>query len=236
MEATAKHDFKATAEDELTFKKGNLLKILSIEEDHNWYKAEIDGKEGYIPSNYIDMKEHNWYVGKMPRVEAEKMLLRKDQGFEQVDGAFLIRLSESSPGEFSLSVKWGDGVQHFKVLRDGCGKYFLWIQKHDSLNELVKFHRTTTVSRSSTIYLKDMIHIGRNKERDASKSANEEELVEALYDFTPEEPEELKFSKGDIIKVHSKVDCNWWKGECNGQSGLFPATYVNALKKQANRH
>jgi len=29
-----------------------------MEEDKNWYKAELDGKEGYIPSNYIELKPH----------------------------------------------------------------------------------------------------------------------------------------------------------------------------------
>ena len=37
-------------------------------------------------------------------------------------GAFVVRVSESSPGDFSLSVKCGDGVQHFKVLRDAQGE------------------------------------------------------------------------------------------------------------------
>jgi len=36
-----------------------------MEEDKNWYKAELDGKEGYIPSNYIELKPHTfvlfWY-------------------------------------------------------------------------------------------------------------------------------------------------------------------------------
>lgn len=26
----------------------------------NWYRAELDGKEGLIPSNYIQMKEHGY--------------------------------------------------------------------------------------------------------------------------------------------------------------------------------
>ena len=34
------------------------MQILNMEEDVNWYKAELDGKEGYIPSNYIEMREH----------------------------------------------------------------------------------------------------------------------------------------------------------------------------------
>lgn len=32
------------------------------------------------------------------------------------DGAFLLRNSESAPGEFSISVKVREAVQHFKVL------------------------------------------------------------------------------------------------------------------------
>lgn len=47
-------------------------------------------------------------------------------------------------------------MQHFKVLRDGAGKYFLWVVKFNSLNQLVDYHRTSSVSRTQTIYLKDM--------------------------------------------------------------------------------
>jgi len=45
----------------------------------------------------------------MSRVDAEKILLQKDsntQRYQQVDGAFLVRMCESSPGDFSLSVKY----------------------------------------------------------------------------------------------------------------------------------
>lgn len=50
-----------------------------------------------------------------------------------------------------------DQVQHFKVLRDGMGKYFLWVVKFDSINELIEYHRTTSVNRGQNLLLKDMI-------------------------------------------------------------------------------
>ena len=53
--------------------------------------------------------------------------------------------------------RFGGGVQHFKVLRDGAGKYFLWVVKFNSLNQLVDYHRTSSVSRTQTIYLRDMV-------------------------------------------------------------------------------
>lgn len=50
-----------------------------------------------------------------------------------------------------------DGVQHFKVLRDAAGKFFLWVVKFNSLNELVEYHRTSSVSRSQNVMLRDMV-------------------------------------------------------------------------------
>uniref|UniRef100_A0A7N8WSA6 Growth factor receptor-bound protein 2b n=1 Tax=Mastacembelus armatus TaxID=205130 RepID=A0A7N8WSA6_9TELE len=99
MEAIAKYDFKATADDELSFKRGEILKVLNEECDQNWYKAELNGKDGFIPKNYIEMKAHPWFFGKIPRAKAEEMLNK-----QRHDGAFLIRESESAPGDFSLSV------------------------------------------------------------------------------------------------------------------------------------
>jgi hypothetical protein len=51
----------------------------------------------------------SWFYGIISRAEAEKILLQKDsntQRYQQPDGAFLVRVCESSPGDFSLSVKY----------------------------------------------------------------------------------------------------------------------------------
>jgi len=209
MEAIAKHDFNATADDELSFRRSQVLKVLNMEDDANWYRAELDGKEGLIPSNYIEMKKHDWYYGRITRADAEKLLNSKHEG------AFLIRVSESSPGDFSLSVKCGDGVQHFKVLRDTKGMFFLWVVKFPSLNELVEYHRSASVSRSQDIKLRDM-HPDEVREC----------LVRAMYDFQPQEAGELEFRRGEVITVIDRADPNWWEGEIGPRRGYFPSTYV----------
>ena len=33
-----------------------------MEDDLNWYRAELEGKEGLIPSNYIEMKNHEYVI------------------------------------------------------------------------------------------------------------------------------------------------------------------------------
>ena len=59
-----------------------------------------------------------------------------------------------------LFSRFGDQVQHFKILRDGSGKYFLWVVKFDSVNMLVNYHRFSSVSRSQKMYLIDMVEVG----------------------------------------------------------------------------
>jgi growth factor receptor-binding protein 2 len=156
------------------------------------------------------MSEHSWYHGKIARSKAEEILIGEK------DGVYLVRESESTPGDFSLSVKFQQSVQHFKVLRDGAGKYFLWVVKFNSLNELVKYHKTSSISRTQKLFLKD------KKDKEAT------ERVIAMYDFEPQEAGELAFKKGDVIVVNDKSDANWWKGvnTRTKSEGLFPVPYV----------
>lgn len=63
-----------------------------------------------------------------------------------------------------LTPRFGNDVQHFKVLRDGAGKYFLWVVKFNSLNELVDYHRSTSVSRNQQIFLRDIEQVPQVRE------------------------------------------------------------------------
>jgi len=213
MEAVALHDFTPNTQhdDELPFKKKSVLKILNMVDDKNWYKAEQGGKEGFVPKNYIQMKPHPWYYGKIRRSEAEDLL-----STEKKDGTFLMRDSESTAGDFALSVKFGRGVQHFKVLRDGAGKYFLWVVKFNSLTQLVEYHRAASVSRSQTIYLKDI--------EDKLKVAR------ALHNFKAKEDDEVSLGRGDLVRVTDDSDKHWWHGKVHEKEGMFPANYVQVIE------
>ena len=231
MEAVALHDFAAEEVDELGFGRGQTLKILDKDEDRqvvflivcfswthsaafcrHWYKAEFGGNEGMVPMNYIRLMEHSWYLGNISRIDAERLLLQDDNA----DGSFLVRKSESTPGEFSISVRFNNAVQHFKVLRDKkMGLYYIWSKRFNSLNEMISYHRSNTISKQNIILLRSM---------DLAFSKNS--FVQALFDFTPAEEGELGFRRGDIITVTNRADLNWWEGTLNNASGTFPSTYV----------
>ena len=49
-----KYDYFARADDDLGFKKGDLMYIINTDEVDWWYaKSKDSGQEGYIPSNYV---------------------------------------------------------------------------------------------------------------------------------------------------------------------------------------
>jgi len=52
--------------------------------------------------------------------------------------------------------------------------------------------------------------------------------AKALYDFNPQEANELGFRIGDIVTIH-KQSGDWWEGELNGRKGLLPSNYVQLL-------
>lgn len=147
MEARGKYDFSASAADELSFRKGDTLKILSPQDD--WYKAEMNGHEGYVPQNYIEMETPRWFQENATRTAAEDLLRNKSVG------EFVIRGSQSSPGDFSISVRHESDVQHFKVMREAGGQYYLWSERFSSLNKLVDFYKSTSISKTREIYLAD---------------------------------------------------------------------------------
>uniref|UniRef100_T1HKK2 RING-type E3 ubiquitin transferase n=1 Tax=Rhodnius prolixus TaxID=13249 RepID=T1HKK2_RHOPR len=51
----------------------------------------------------------------------------------------------------------------------------------------------------------------------------------ANYDYLSKEPGDLTFRKGDIILLRKKIDNNWCLGECNGNHGVFPLSYVQVV-------
>jgi len=62
-----------------------------------------------------------WYFGKIKRMEAEKKLLLT----QNEHGAFLIRDSESRRNDYSLSVRDGDTVKHYRIRQLDEGGFFI---------------------------------------------------------------------------------------------------------------
>ncbi|TKS77047.1 SLIT-ROBO Rho GTPase-activating protein 3 [Collichthys lucidus] len=60
-------------------------------------------------------------------------------------------------------------------------------------------------------------------------SEDEWEAV-AMFDYVARSPAELSFKMGEILILHSKASCDWWRGEVGGVKGLIPHKYISVLE------
>ena len=120
------YDYDARTDEDLSFKKGEHLEILNDTQGDWWFaRSKATKLEGYIPSNYVaklkSIEAEPWYFGKIKRIEAEKKLLLP----QNEHGAYLIRDSESRRNDYSLSVRDGDTVKHYRIRQLDEGGFFI---------------------------------------------------------------------------------------------------------------
>lgn len=55
------------------------------------------------------------------------------------------------------------------------------------------------------------------------------ELSPTVLCVSTEADDEISFNPDDVITNIEMIDEGWWKGQCHGRTGLFPASYVQLL-------
>ncbi|XP_071844253.1 tyrosine-protein kinase CSK-like [Apostichopus japonicus] len=136
-EVKAKHDFKGTRADDLSFKKDDILVIVSGTRDPNWYKATNSiGGSGMVPVTHLGMMREEvklstmpWFHGKITRDKSEEMMKSKPSG------TFLVRESTHFPGDYTLSVSYSGSIEHYRIL---YSKNLLSVDEETYFENLVK--------------------------------------------------------------------------------------------------
>lgn len=80
-----------------------------------------------------------WYFGNLKRIEAEKLLLQPFNNF----GSYLVRESETTVGDYSLSVRDMERVRHYRVKQMENGSYFVTRRiMFPNLKQLIEYYRS----------------------------------------------------------------------------------------------
>uniref|UniRef100_A0A671MZ59 Tyrosine-protein kinase n=1 Tax=Sinocyclocheilus anshuiensis TaxID=1608454 RepID=A0A671MZ59_9TELE len=134
-----------STEQDLPFCKGDLLTIIGVTKDPNWYKAKNSvGREGMIPANYAQKREGvksggklslmPWFHGKITREQAERLLYPPETGL------FLARESTNYPGDYTLCVSCDGKVEHYRIIYHS-GKLSIDEEEYfDNLMQLVEHY------------------------------------------------------------------------------------------------
>ncbi|XP_004081635.1 cytoplasmic protein NCK2 [Oryzias latipes] len=165
------YPFTSVTEEELNFEKGEIMDVVDKpENDPEWWSCRNErGIVGLVPKNYVIVldeqpgtpfplsspkqnrlapprsgrfADRDWYYGNITRHQAEHFLNERGE-----EGDFLIRDSESSPSDFSVSLKAVGKNKHFKVqLSDGV--YCIGQRRFNSMDELVEHYKKAPIFTS----------------------------------------------------------------------------------------
>ncbi|KAM9802566.1 cytoplasmic protein NCK2a [Syngnathus typhle] len=166
------YPFSSVTEEELNFEKGEVMEVMEKpENDPEWWRCKNSrGTVGLVPKNYVMVLDErpgppsstavsprnrrvaaarsgrfagrDWYYGNITRHQAERILNERGD-----DGDFLVRDSESSPSDFSVSLKAPGKNKHFKVQQ--CdGVYGIGQRRFTSMEELVEHYKKAPIFTS----------------------------------------------------------------------------------------
>ncbi|XP_074653918.1 uncharacterized protein LOC141908035 isoform X3 [Tubulanus polymorphus] len=136
----ALYEFQAGGDNQITLQKGEQIRVLGYNKTGEWSEVQTqDGEIGWVPSNYIaavnSLDKFSWYHGPISRNAAEYLLS------SGINGSFLVRESESSPGQRSISLRYEGRVYHYRISEDPDGKLYVTSEhRFRTLAELVHHH------------------------------------------------------------------------------------------------
>ncbi|GAB5576289.1 intersectin-1 isoform X3 [Prionailurus iriomotensis] len=198
-EFIAMYTYESSEQGDLTFQQGDV--ILVTKKDGDWWTGTVGDKSGVFPSNYVRLKdsEGSGTAGKTGKI-AQVIACYTATGPEQLTLApgQLILIRKKNPGG------WWEGELQARGKKRQIG----WFPAN-----YVKLLSPGTSKITPT-------------EPPKPTALPAVCQVIGMYDYIAQNDDELAFNKGQIINVLNKEDPDWWKGEVNGQVGLFPSNYV----------
>ncbi|XP_063687022.1 tyrosine-protein kinase HCK-like isoform X2 [Bolinopsis microptera] len=140
------HDFDAIGHNTVSVLKNERVELRSQVEVWSDVFVPRLGKSGWIPSNYLaplnSLSRYPWYHKQITRSTAE-WLLRNG-----INGSFLVRESESTAGQYSLSVRHEGKKYHYRIQSRG-GRF--WINEDTQFKDLAELIHHHSLNSSGLV-------------------------------------------------------------------------------------
>ncbi|KXJ13109.1 Intersectin-1 [Exaiptasia diaphana] len=235
--ATVITPYTATTPDQLSLAPGQLIKVMK-KDPSGWWDGELQARgkkrqSGIFPSNHVKL------LSKSPNVTPTSSGRTTPQpaDLSSVKIATVITpYTATTPDQLSLApgqlIKvmkkdpsgWWDGELQARGKKRQSGifpsNHVKLLSKSPNVTPTSSGRTTPQPADLSSTY--DVLPV--------SKTMGQAKLeqVLAMFPYTAQNQDELTFYKGSVINVISR-EGDWWKGEMNGQVGMFPSNYVQAL-------
>ncbi|ESN90375.1 hypothetical protein HELRODRAFT_96485 [Helobdella robusta] len=212
--ARALFAYVAQNDDELNLEVGQIVEILKQEEP-GWYEGKLNGQTGVFPSNFVELIDSEADVQEpydAPEIKGRKVI---GVGFgPNLFNNEQILLKPTNRGPLSAGAS---------------------TRPNNVLNNI-----SSNVSSNVPTAMPPVLE---SRKQAASPPVTRDDKsvavlkAKALFAYKAENPDELSLTPGDIIVVLDRnlEDAGWWKGDCNGNVGVFPDNFVQLLPPEEQK-
>ncbi|XP_068603890.1 neutrophil cytosol factor 2 [Brachionichthys hirsutus] len=251
---TVLFQFVPETSDELAVVPGNIVFVLQKAAD-NWASVLFNERRGLVPYNYLERLEislaskQNDGISEPPTREPPTRPQRK-QGLTPSGGSSRDAQPEETQStgtscivkvrstfDFAVSVPIGSSnvalVEKIsRKLNRSPAAITLSSSSERETNADGEMERVWSRASGGRIVLWCKTQQGYEQKDSSHQEAIGEELKEthflALHSYESSSPEDLSFHQGDKIMFLSQVNTDWVEGQCNGNTGIFPSSFVGA--------
>ncbi|KAL6076183.1 Src y 2 domains [Balamuthia mandrillaris] len=249
--AVALYDFEKETENELAFKTGDVIELVTYEEGEEWWSGELNGVLGVFPANYVQMnapptrqssskaskRVTRFSTHSIPTSSRGSIAWKPPAKGTPTSGRARVLFDFEAENEGELTVKAGDLIEVYPQPAD------------DPHDEWTQVELKGVIGMVPTSYIMLLAAGSQSKgsveeaaEDDAAAAEGEDinspegsqgRKAKALFDFEPESESELRLKQGDIVELSScEEGAEWWSGTLpDGSKGAFPANYVEILSE-----
>uniref|UniRef100_A0A8K9UJM5 Intersectin 2b n=1 Tax=Oncorhynchus mykiss TaxID=8022 RepID=A0A8K9UJM5_ONCMY len=197
-EYVALYTYESPEPGDLTFREGDV--ILVTQREGEWWSGGIGDRTGVFPSNYVKPKETDTSSN-----SGKSGQPGKKPEIAQVSTTY------TATGTEQLSL--------------APGQLILILSKNPTGWWLGELQARGKKRQKGWFPASHVKMLGSNSGKSTPAPLPVCQVI-AMYDYKAANEDEMSFSKGQLISVFDKNDPDWWKGEVNGVTGLFPTNYV----------
>ncbi|XP_033743141.1 G protein-regulated inducer of neurite outgrowth 1-like isoform X2 [Pecten maximus] len=214
----ALHSYDVTQEGQLAFRKGDIITVLEKTND-GWWKGTLEDREGWFPGSFVKAVQHKSTSDGEDKKDGEDDPESESQ--KPRVSSFLLS-KDQRPRSMHLPRSHSD---RYSPMRQLTPKRDSWaLGKEVSTPRVPQLEKKAddTVDGSSANHMRDFhLHSAAGKR------------YQALYPYIANFKSEISLQEGERIKGIEKDKNGWMKGqrECTGETGWFPAVYVQELNQ-----
>ncbi|XP_042344198.1 vinexin isoform X5 [Plectropomus leopardus] len=217
--ARAKFNFQAQSPKELMLQKGDIVYI-HRQVDANWFEGEHHGRAGIFPTSYVEIL--------LPTEKPTPIKPPTVQVLDYGEAVALFNFNADLPVE--LSFRKGEVIDITRRVDDK------WLEGRISgTNRSGIFPASYVQSVIPNQAARSNPHINSLPQTQVPNNPNsavvQRQPYKAVYNYKPQNSDELELREGDIVQVMEKCDDGWFVGtsERTRAFGTFPGNYVAPL-------